>query len=331
MTLIVSLANSEHIIQVSDRRLSRQGKIVEDNSNKVGLLRTGNGRFAYGFTGLAAYNGFHTETWLTQNLCESGAPDFDTKSTLDRLLERLNQEFSTNRVLKPLDAAHKRLSICISGYLDDRDPPLAGIAVISNFEDLEKKVVHEKASEKFRFFSQLEQRPNSPNMRIFHSIGANFTEQYIPEWHRVIDMMADHKPASAVIGLLVEIFRAISGDSIYRNTVGSNLYAIVIPRDSKKGFNFNYYPDKAKPETFYPSLVFAIDKRRHFALKDIKFDTNEGFLSGPKLKANELCWCPSGKKYRDCHGMGNRPVNVPPVNISLKDGFIVIDLEPGNT
>lgn len=51
MTLILSLGNLDHIVQISDRRLTINGKLVEDESNKCGVLFCLNARMGFGYTG----------------------------------------------------------------------------------------------------------------------------------------------------------------------------------------------------------------------------------------------------------------------------------------
>ena len=64
MTLIVALGNTEQVIQISDRRLTCDGKLIDDESNKCGVLFCLNARMAFGFTGLARWKNFETTKWL---------------------------------------------------------------------------------------------------------------------------------------------------------------------------------------------------------------------------------------------------------------------------
>lgn len=64
MTLILGLANQQQVILISDRRLSVNGKVVEDESNKAATLNLQDARLAVGFTGLARAGRFQTRRWL---------------------------------------------------------------------------------------------------------------------------------------------------------------------------------------------------------------------------------------------------------------------------
>jgi hypothetical protein len=76
MTLIVSLANKDFVVQISDRRLSSNGRLIDDESNKCGVVFCLNARMAFGYTGLARYKNFSTATWLLSVLHDSATPDY---------------------------------------------------------------------------------------------------------------------------------------------------------------------------------------------------------------------------------------------------------------
>ncbi len=68
---------SEQVIQISDRRLSADGRLVEDESAKAGVLTCSNARLAFGFTGLARMGHFSTRDWLLDALYDCGPPGYD--------------------------------------------------------------------------------------------------------------------------------------------------------------------------------------------------------------------------------------------------------------
>lgn len=68
MTLILSLANKDFVIQVSDRRLSSNGRIIDEDSNKSTYLVTDDSRMLFGFTGIAQYKSFVTRRWILDTL-----------------------------------------------------------------------------------------------------------------------------------------------------------------------------------------------------------------------------------------------------------------------
>jgi hypothetical protein len=116
MTLILALANRDHVIQLSDRRLSWNGKLVDDESNKAGVFIFNGVRAAYGFTGLARAEEFETSLWLNNVLFECAAPDFLFPNFMQRLEERANRDFATTPQLLALPLCNREVSIIFSGH-----------------------------------------------------------------------------------------------------------------------------------------------------------------------------------------------------------------------
>ena len=328
VTLIISVGNSENFIQVSDRRLSSNGRIADDNSGKNSVLITKNGRFAVGYTGLARFGGFETHEWLIRSLCNCGMPDFDSKNILERFCNKATEEFRTNKFLKNLNPVHKRLSIMVTGYLHHHDPPLGALALISNYENLETKEIKNNADDTFRVYFQTEHRPNPPRMKLFHSVGVDIGPKHVMNFNSVIDLAVDKKPSQAVVGKMISLIRNISLDQSYRNVVGKELDSIIIPCNPNEGFKCNYHPTTIHAETYFPAFICAIDNARNFATKDIAVEAIDGpSYSGPKLRPKQLCWCESGKIYKNCHGSKNPPGPNPSINYKIENRNLVVKLD----
>ena len=114
MTLILGLANQQQVILISDRRLSVNGKVVEDESNKAATLNLQDARLAVGFTGLARAGRFQTRRWLLEALLESANPDYQMESTIRRFCNRATQDFAEIVLRRKSD---KRLTVVLAGYL----------------------------------------------------------------------------------------------------------------------------------------------------------------------------------------------------------------------
>ena len=88
MTLLLALANKDYAMQISDCRLSCNGKLIDVESNKCGALFCLNASAAFCYTGLAKWSGFSTPKRLLQALHDSAAPDFTIGETLERLKQK---------------------------------------------------------------------------------------------------------------------------------------------------------------------------------------------------------------------------------------------------
>lgn len=306
MTLIISAGNSENFIQVSDRRLSFNGVMADDDYNKATVFVCKNARLAIGFTGLARFGSFDTQTWLTETLCNCSLPDFDAKSIIDRFTEKATSAFGAHPDLKKAPALHKRLSIMFTGYLYNQTPPRGALALVSNFQSLDDEIMHKTAQDKFQAYYQTEPRPNPPRMKLFHRVGFDNLGLFATDFNEAIDMVVDRLPIRNIESKLVNYIRKISRHPSSANTVGEQISSVIIPCDRKKGFSCSYFPISARVETYMLDLVCAINHKKLIAIKDINMSHCGLFegspIVGPKMKPNQLCWCKSGKKYKRCHG-----------------------------
>jgi hypothetical protein len=137
MTFILALGNREQFIQISDRRLSWDGKLVDDESNKAGILLCKDARHIFGFTGLAKYGNFNTRQWLLNALYECCPPDYEINRIVPRLMNRATKDFNTLPALKSLDLRRKRLSIMFCGYNYYVDPPMGALGILTNFQNFQ--------------------------------------------------------------------------------------------------------------------------------------------------------------------------------------------------
>ena len=134
MTLILTLGNQEQFIQLSDRRLTSNGRLVDDESNKSGIFLCKDARHVFGFTGLARTGNFETKKWLFDALWDCSPPDYEISKIIQRLKVRATQDFKSIPALKRLKAKDKRLSVMFSGYLYYQKPPLGAWSLITNFQ-----------------------------------------------------------------------------------------------------------------------------------------------------------------------------------------------------
>jgi hypothetical protein len=320
MTLIISAGNSDNFIQLSDRRLSFNGTLVDDDCNKATVLVCKNARFAVGFTGLARYGSFETQSWLAETLCNCGPPDFDAKSILDRFAEKATSDFHSRPDLRAAPALHKRLSIMFTGFLYNQTTPRGALALISNFESLDNAIVHKTAQERFHAYYHVEPRPNPPRMKLFHSVGFANLGLFATDFNEAIDMVVDKLPPRDIEWKLVSYIRKISRHPSSANTVGEQISSVVIPSNRRQGFACSYFPTSARVETCLADFVCAISHEKLIAFKDVNMSLSGPFkgspIVGPKLKSNQPCWCGSGQKFKRCHGSKLRSPALPPIDFS---------------
>lgn len=81
MTLIITALKEDNIIQVSDRRLTRNGKLYDDSANKIICVSCADASFSIAYTGLGEIHGCRTDKWVFEYLLsiEAGTLHFNCK------------------------------------------------------------------------------------------------------------------------------------------------------------------------------------------------------------------------------------------------------------
>ncbi len=304
MTLILALGNRDQFIQISDRRLSANRQIIDDESNKAGTLTCANARLLFGFTGLAAYRTFRTQQWILDTLHASGPPDFLAGGILDRLTIMATREFCMNTLLKELSQSEKRLSIMFSGYLDQCSPPLLACAILTNFQDFSKGVDSLEAWDHFECVTSTEDEPSEQNSFV-QRIGIWQAMTHDDE-NALRALLKERKPARAIIGKGVEIIRSMSERPSARGTIGKQLSSIVLSSDPANAVSAGYHTNRATYVTYLPDQVLLRADTPNLVIMDQTFQTldqsDPKAILVPQVGRNQACPCGSGKKYKYCHG-----------------------------
>jgi len=309
MTLIITAGNSEQFIQVSDRLLTVNGLLHDDESNKAVVLNCSNARLACGFTGLAKADDFDTRKWLLSTITECGPPDYLAQPVLERVKEKATQAFQSMPALKSLRKSNKRLTVMFSGYLYHLDPPLGALAILTNFQNIDTGKVSTEAWEQFECFYREERRPYDGEVALLYSIGvvphidARITSE-------LAFLLRTRRPAKAIIGKLVKVFQELAELPEFKGLIGKQLNSVSLPRDRSLSAESGYHSGTVRSKVYLPDQIYVVSKDLHLNVSDISVEpvVNDSTppMSGPKLKRNQPCWCKSGKKYKYCHGQKSK-------------------------
>jgi len=302
MTFILALANNEYAVQISDRRLTSNGKLVDDESNKCGVIFCLNARMAFGYTGIANWGNFSTQKWLLSALNKAGEPDFTIGEILERLKTSATIIFDEDALLKNIPKIHKRLAIMFTGFINLNGIWKPGCAILSNYHDFETNNSYDEAQDNFRIhYTSAKAGEEKPTL-----------VQRIGNWRAMTDMDIDTirqflhegRPSNAIVGKSLELIRDIADRPGSANTIGKQLTSIEIPRDTTKEVRSTYSSDCVKPESYMPAIVH-LTPEKHLSINDISIrpvDKNTKAISVPKVSRNRPCPCGSEKKYKYCHG-----------------------------
>lgn len=299
MTIVLTLGNADQIIQVSDMRLSSNGRLIDDDAFKGGIFICSNARFVFGFTGLARCDGFDTERWLLENLVKSGNPDFDAQSTLDRLTQKATQDFKNLPSLRKVPSEYKRLSVMFSGYLYSHSPPLGAYAIMTNFQDFATSQDASAACDLFKCSYWNEKKPRQENFTFIQRVGAR-TAMSTGDEVSLRTLLSERKPAKAVVDKAVQIIRNMADWPQAAGTIGKQLLSVTLPRDFNAGFLTEYHSMYPRKVTYFaPMAISTRDRQMAMAENALSAEIPIVF---PRVGRNEPCPCGSGKKYKKCHG-----------------------------
>jgi hypothetical protein len=306
MTLILSLCNRDQVILVSDRRLTWNTQLVDDETNKAGVLLCRNARLAFGFTGLARYDQFDTRLWLLDALFKSGPPDYSAQAIIERIRDRASQTFSEDPALRNVPPRHKRLSIMFSGYLTHHEPPLIGYAIVTNYQNFESMRDDTEAWDRFNATFWGERQPLDDAIASVQRIGSwrAMTPNDIAQLRALLE---SRKPEQAIAGKAVELVREMADRPAAQGTIGKQISVIYIPSNLSEPVKSGYYSKITSYEDYMADLIVALGDEHSTAFRDFK--TSKLDKSGiptaiviPKVRGNQPCPCGGGKKYKFCHG-----------------------------
>jgi hypothetical protein len=231
MTLILSMFYRDHIIQVSDRRLTdSKGRLFDDDSNKAVFFEN---RILIAYTGLSNTGGQKTDHWLAQTLAEIEAESDSTYVNPDwlftKLADRATDAFQKISPAYGLNKAQKRHAFVALGWYKRNnsgqyDPIFYSIsnAFTENFTWLVE------AQDKFsvRRFPQ----QNTHYSAFLLQSGEQISIQRLNKLSRKIRECGNRGTSpEAVLTLLVN---AVRNEAKTKRTIGQNLLIVSIPKNS---------------------------------------------------------------------------------------------------
>ena len=131
MTLIVTALSDSAIVQVSDRRLTCDGVVYDDNANKAIVATCVDARFVIAYTGMGLIRGRYgerTDEWITNYLSSQPLHRLRPHEVLDRLRAALTDTISQ---IRDIPTSQVALTVVAAGFHAGR--PF--LVEVTNFED----------------------------------------------------------------------------------------------------------------------------------------------------------------------------------------------------
>ncbi|WP_373506591.1 hypothetical protein [Thiocapsa sp.] len=266
MTIILALGNRQQVIQLSDRRLSRNGRLVDDESNKSGILFCPDARLAFGYTGLARYGSFKTIDWLLHALHDAGPPTFLVHDVMEKLKANATRTFREHPALKAAPREAKKLSLMFSGYVYLRSGPQQGYALLSIYVNWQTGYQFESTQDDFNILYSTE-----------IDVASNPTFiQRIGNWHGISEkdilafrqLLVEGRPSEGIVNIAVDYLRELADRPSSANCIGKQLSAILLPSDAQQPVEMSYHSAVIEKSAYMPAQVFLFPEK-HAAISGV--------------------------------------------------------------
>jgi hypothetical protein len=221
MTLILSLATPDFVMQVADRQVTylSNGQAKSNYATKMVMLRN---QAILSFTGLAELEGESTDVWLARTIFL--APGSDYRSVFDHIRRRADQAIFREQ-MRGTPAAHRRLAFVGTGFVRTRPagPLYPFIARISNF--LRGGEVFALPQDTFSVEFVICDRPGSSGLA---AAGVPVHDDDLQRVLRAALRRVKHGASfESITAVLCYLIHAVSGQNQY---VGRNLLSGFLPR-----------------------------------------------------------------------------------------------------
>jgi hypothetical protein len=296
MTFVISLANADQIIQVSDRRLSWKGQMVDDSSNKAGHAICKDASFVFAFTGLAKVGTHSTALWLLDALYNAAQKGHEFLNIVEAFAEEACSYFHTTSDIRRLPASDRRLTVMLTGYTAN---DLIVSSLISNYQDFSNFIDHPTASRKFTAHTEISSSPAAENPTMIQVIGQLRALSQADE----IDLrqMLDRRaPYEAISQKAIALVQDIANRSDTNGSVGGKINTARLTRLDPFAPIAGYASDIVENTMHLLNQVNLTKGAPKLTVANVQLSAATPIIF-PRVHKNAACPCGSGLKYRDCH------------------------------
>jgi hypothetical protein len=258
MTLILTAATRNKVVQASDRRVTYRDGSYRDTQNKAVSVTCLNAVFSIGFTGAAEIRGKSTDQWLTDNLTSLKAATVDLGSIHNAIVDMAEGSYQ--------DFSIPELSFVLSGFVGRS----SFTSLISNYEKWNPNQFI-PATKKFHIQGTLVKEGIRRRKALSFAISG--AEKAIKE---DIDSLLkqlrrrqffEKNDANSIAVKLVEIVRRASLDKDYGKYIGRDCMTVAMTLGKGVDSDFLYHPENSTTVRYAPHIIHPKG-----TIKDIKID-----------------------------------------------------------
>ncbi len=253
MTLILTIATANKIVQASDRRLTwPDGRVEDDEANKAICISCQDAHFSIAYTGLAEIElgKKRTDIWLVERLTDMQAGQM----SLTVFAKSVNQLLSDTFKQLPFDKQLKRLTLVLAGYRNN----VPFIGTISNQQDGDFRVLTEPNdtfSDRY-IYPAMEIKPKLWVLSQSHGANAAVGK---PIMQRIDGLRRKRffqlRERDVVANELVLLIRSATRTPRFGQVIGRSCMSVAFTPNPVDGSLTQYHPRKVTPQTYMPHLI----------------------------------------------------------------------------
>jgi hypothetical protein len=298
VTLIITTVGPAAATMVGDRRLTANGRLVDDDAGKQGYWLCSDAAVLYAYSGIARAGSFDLQKWIPDtfyNVAEDG--DFAFVPMISRLAAQTSEKFASHRLIK--NAPDRRTTITFAGFMGNGDPVAA---IVSNYEGSED-YQRDKAGDTFTWttWRGTDRTPDaSATFLTGNLMGLKFSR-----WSELNDLLLEGRPPKALRGKSIDLLTEAAESSSSAGTVGKRMLASTLLAPSERQPpepSSLYISDVATPTIHALDMVTTLPGSRSVIWGVTMGMTDGSIARFPTQPRNAMCKCGSGLKYKRCHG-----------------------------
>lgn len=275
------MARDDLAILVADRRISRAGRLIDDEHNKICVCFCKDAKIAIGFTGIATFGAFSTADWIAATLA---APE-NAGASISEVVEALRSQLGPK--MQSLGVEDHRLTILCVGYVYWTAHPEPRIYEISNIgaggmacaEALLRVVAPPHPSEAFVALA------GATNAVPAHTL------------ERLKEILQNEKlQPQEILRFAIRHLQNAAKSSAALNSIGEQCNSAVLRREIDTFVTSTYHSARKTNRAYAANMVVA-GRSEFLGVEMGGPDT----LAGPDIRPKDLCWCNSGIEFRKCH------------------------------
>lgn len=255
MTLLFTALSDEYVVQVSDRRLTRNGNLYDDEANKGIYVGCADATFSIAYTGLGEIGGQRTDEWVVDYLASTNAGNLPFRELFKLFHEEVASRFSRFRRL----GDKRRISFVFAGF-GDRGPFLVLLSNTETFNGPHLKHIDDSFQANFLW------RNDKPIRWL--SLMVNGTENALSNvtraWMRKACKRYLREDPKKTATMFVQFIRIAARHPKFGHYVGKNCMSVIVT--PSEGSYAQYHPALLSPISYGPHVVFP-----GIAFKDVWF------------------------------------------------------------